>query len=210
MSILAELNNAILNGQMDEAKKLTEKALESGMKVDDIISKGMIPAMDEVGDKFQKGEAFIPEMLIAARAMQAALTVVKPRMQAEGVALGPKVLLGSVKGDLHDIGKNLVGMMMEGAGFEVIDLGVDVPAEKFVAAVKEHKPKILGLSALLTTTLPEMKNVIEKLKAEGCREEVKVMVGGAPVNRDFAERIGADGYASDASGAVAKARELLA
>lgn len=209
MELLAQLNEAIGSGHVDKVTELTEKAIEDGIKLEDIIYLGMIPAMDKVGDKFHKGLAYIPEMLLAARAMQSGLAIVKPKLLASGVKSETKAVIGSVKGDLHDIGKNLVIMMMEGAGFEVIDLGVDVAPEKFVAAVKDNKPQIVGMSALLSTTLSEMKAVIELLKEEGYREQVKVLIGGAPVSQDFADKIGADGYGEDASTAVKIVRELL-
>jgi 5-methyltetrahydrofolate--homocysteine methyltransferase len=165
--------------------------------------------MDIVGDKFRREEFFIPEVLISAKAMQSGMNILRPKLIEAGAKLAGKIVLGTVKGDLHDIGKNLVGMLMEGAGFEVIDLGIDVPSEKFVEAVKSQKSNILGLSALLTTTMPKMKEVMESLVEAGIRNSVKVMIGGAPVTERFAKDVGADGYAPDAASAVEKARELI-
>ena len=169
----------------------------------------MIKAMEEVGQRFQRGEAFVPNLLMAARAMKGSLDILKPLMKGDASTTLGKVVIGTVKGDLHDIGKNLVASMLEGCGFEVINLGVDVPSDKFIAAIKENNADILCLSALLTTTMNYMKDVIEALKADGLRDQVKVMVGGAPVTAMFAEQVGADGYSEDASEAVALARRLV-
>jgi 5-methyltetrahydrofolate--homocysteine methyltransferase len=169
----------------------------------------MIPAMDEVGRLFEAQEFYVPELLLAGRAMKAALEPLRPLLAASGAQPTGRVVLGTVKGDLHDIGKNLVGSMLEGAGFDVFDLGIDVPAEKFVEAVKTRTPNIVALSALLTVTMPEMKKTIEALSKAGMREQVKVLIGGAPVTRDYAESIGADGYGDNASSAVTVARSLL-
>ena len=165
--------------------------------------------MDVVGEKFRRDEFFMPEVLISAKAMQAGMDILRPKLIETGTKLAGKIVLGTVKGDLHDIGKHLVGMLMEGAGFQVIDLGIDVPSEKLVEAVKSNRPNILGLSALLTTTMPRMKEIIESLVEAGVRDKVKVMVGGAPLTEKFAKDIGADGYAPDAASAVEKARELI-
>ena len=169
----------------------------------------MIKAMGEVGQRFQDGKAFVPQLLMAGRAMKGALELLKPLLQGSASTTIGKVVIGTVKGDLHDIGKNLVASMLEGCGFEVINIGIDIPAETFVAAVKEHKADILCMSALLTTTMTYMKEVIDALEAAGIRNDVKVMVGGAPVNKQFAEEIGADGYSDNANSAVAVAKELL-
>lgn len=210
MPILENIKEATIRGDRDNAVELSKKAIAEGFKVDDIIQKGLIAAMGVVGDRFKKGEIFVPEMLIAARAMQAGLGIVKPYLTGdEKVTELATVVLGTVKGDLHDIGKNLVGMMLEGAGCVVVDLGNNVPPEKFVNAVREHKPHFLGLSSLLTTTMPGMRIVLEKLEEAGLRQQVKVLVGGAPVTQKFADEIGADGYASNASVAVDKIKELL-
>jgi 5-methyltetrahydrofolate--homocysteine methyltransferase len=176
----------------------------------DILNQGMIAAMGEVGRLFEEGEYFVPEMLIAARAMQKGLEILKPHLTEADVQSPGKVAIGTVKGDLHDIGKNLVAMMLEGAAFEVIDLGTDVSPERFIQAVRDRGAQIIAMSALLTTTMPNMKNTIEALKEAGLRDKVKVMIGGAPVTQNYADQIGADGFAEDASRAVAKARSLLA
>jgi 5-methyltetrahydrofolate--homocysteine methyltransferase len=187
-----------------------QKALDAGIGPAEILNQGMIAAMGEVGRLFEEGEYFVPEMLIAARAMQKGLEVLKPFLTDADVQSPGKVAIGTVKGDLHDIGKNLVAMMLEGAAFEVIDLGTDVSPERFIQAVRENGAQIIAMSALLTTTMPNMKNTIEALKEAGLRDKVKVMIGGAPVTQTYADQIGADGFAEDASRAVAKARSLLA
>jgi len=179
-----------------------QQAMDTGLSADDILKKGLVPAMAEVGRLFEDGEYFVPEMLIAARAMQGGLDLLKPLLISEQVEPVGKVVIGTVKGDLHDIGKNLVSIMMEGAGFEIVDLGTDVPLEKFVNEVKEKKANILAMSALLTTTMTTMPAVIQALQEAGIRDSVKVMVGGAPVTQEFANQIGADGYAPDASQAA--------
>jgi 5-methyltetrahydrofolate--homocysteine methyltransferase len=207
--ILAELHQAIIDGAREVAVTKVQAALDAGLDAATILNEGMVSAMAEVGHLFEIGEYFVPEMLVSARAMQAGLNVLRPALvQAEVKAAG-KVVIGTVKGDLHDIGKNLVAMMLEGASFEIIDLGTDVAPEKFVAAVQTHKPQLLGLSALLTTTMPYMATTIEALKAAGLREQVKIMVGGAPVTESYAREIGADGTAADASQAVKLARSLM-
>jgi 5-methyltetrahydrofolate--homocysteine methyltransferase len=200
----------ILNGEREEACASIQAAVDAGQAPVEILEGGMIAAMAEVGRLFEKGEYFVPEMLIAARAMQAGLVLLKPHLiEANHHSIG-RVVLGTVKGDLHDIGKNLVGLMLEGAGFEIQDLGVDVPAEKIVAAVAAGGVDIVGLSALLTTTMPNIKMILDALQAAGCRQQVKVMIGGAPVTEDYARSIGADGYAPDASRAVTLAKSLIA
>jgi len=199
------LYEAILNGKLEQAVDVTNQAIADGVEPQAIINGYMIKAMEEVGQRFQRGEAFVPNLLMAARAMKGSLDILK---RDASTTLG-KVVIGTVKGDLHDIGKNLVASMLEGCGFEVINLGVDVPSDKFIAAIKENNADILCLSALLTTTMNYMKDVIEALKADGLRDQVKVMVGGAPVTAMFAEQVGADGYSEDASEAVALARRLV-
>jgi 5-methyltetrahydrofolate--homocysteine methyltransferase len=200
---------AVLNGDAGKAKAEVAAALETGTRAEDILYKACIPAMEEVGRLFEEGEKFVPEMLISARAMQTAMGLLKPHLlQADIKTLG-KVVVGTVAGDLHDIGKNLVAMMLEGSGFEVIDLGTDVAPQKFVDAVRAHAPQVIGMSALLTTTMPSMGATIEALKEAGLREGVKVMIGGAPITQDFADKIGADGFAPDASSASRKAKELV-
>ena len=203
------LYEAILNGKLEQAVDVTNQAIADGVEPQAIINGYMIKAMEEVGQRFQRGEAFVPNLLMAARAMKGSLDILKPLMKGDASNTLGKVVIGTVKGDLHDIGKNLVASMLEGCGFEVINLGVDVPSDKFIAAIKENNADILCLSALLTTTMNYMKDVIEALKADGLRDQVKVMVGGAPVTAMFAEQVGADGYSEDASEAVALARRLV-
>ncbi|MCX5918564.1 MAG: corrinoid protein [Deltaproteobacteria bacterium] len=200
---------ALSKGSMDEVKDLTQKALKAGDSADKILKEGLIKAMDRIGVLFKNNEIYIPEVLIAARAMHAGLAVLKPILAKSNAPAAAKIVIGTVKGDLHDIGKNLVGMMLEGAGFEVVDMGIDVPAEKFVQAAKENGAKVIGMSALLTTTMMQMKATVEVLQAAGLKGRVKVMVGGAPVTEEFAKQIGADGYAPDAASAVNKLKEIL-
>jgi 5-methyltetrahydrofolate--homocysteine methyltransferase len=197
-------------GKMDEAKRLTQEALDQGESVENILKGGLIQAMERIGVKFKNGEIYIPEVLIAARAMHSAMAVLKPILAKSPGVLTGKVIIGTVKGDLHDIGKNLVSMMMEGGGYEVIDLGTDVSAEKFVEAIKAHRPNVVGMSALLTTTMREMKNTLQAIDAAGLRNQVKAIIGGAPVTERFAKEIGADGYAPDAASAVELAKSLSA
>ncbi len=196
-------------GKMEETKKLTQEALDAGDPVETILKSGLIAAMERIGARFRNGEVYIPEVLIAARAMHAGMAVLKPILSKSNGIMSGKVLMGTVKGDLHDIGKNLVIMMLEGGGFEVVDLGIDVPADKFIEAVKTHQPQALGLSALLTTTIMEMKNVIQAFENAGLRKKVKIVVGGAPVTEKFAKEIGADGYAPDAASAVEVVKSLV-
>jgi 5-methyltetrahydrofolate--homocysteine methyltransferase len=206
---LESLKKAIEEGQHKDATRHVQAALDAGADPGRILRDVMIPAMDEVGRRYECGDYFLPEMLISARAMKAALAILRPRLVATDVKPAGTVVAGTVRGDLHDIGKNLVCMMLEGAGFEVRDLGVDVPPEKFAEAVRQGGVDLLALSALLTTTLSNMKVTIEGLRAEGLRGNVGIMVGGAPVNEDLAREIGADGFAEDAAGAVAVARRLV-
>jgi 5-methyltetrahydrofolate--homocysteine methyltransferase len=206
---LQKIYGSVLNGEMDETAGHVEAALNADLEPGVILNDGMISAMKEVGRLFEEGEYFVPEMLISARAMQAGLAILKPHLVQAKVASAGKVVVGTVKGDLHDIGKNLVAMMLEGSAFEIVDLGVDVSPDKFVEAVKAHQPQIIGLSALLTTTMPNMKVTIEALKAAGLRDQVKVMIGGAPVTETYAHDIGADGYAADASRAATLAKTLV-
>jgi 5-methyltetrahydrofolate--homocysteine methyltransferase len=184
-------------------------AVDAGIAPEVILQQGLIPAMTEVGRLFEIGEYFVPEMLIAARAMQAGLAILKPRLVAANIAAAGKVVIGTVQGDLHDIGKNLVAMMMEGAGFEIVDLGTDVSPEKFVAAARDHNANLMALSALLTTTMPKMEATIKAVQEAGLRDQVKVMIGGAPVTQGYADKIGADGYAADASRAASLAKTLV-
>lgn len=206
---LRELYESVLEGNQGNVKRGVEIALAKGLNPTEILNEGMITAMAEVGRLFEEGEIFVPEMLVAARAMQAGLFLLKPYLKAADVKSAGKVAIGTVKGDLHDIGKNLVAMMLEGAGFEIIDLGADVSPEKFVEAVRRHGAQIVAMSALLTTTMPSIKTTIEALHDAGLRGQVKIMIGGAPVTQDYANQIGADGFSTDASRAVATAKELL-
>ena len=206
---LETIYKAVMEGNADQAAKETEAALAAGLPPSDILNKGCIAAMGEVGRLFEEGEMFVPEMLIAARAMQAAMNILKPYLAEDEVVSAGKIVLGTVSGDLHDIGKNLVGMMMEGAGFEIIDLGNDVSPDAFVKAVRENEADLVGMSALLTTTMPSMKATIEALTEAGLRDKVKVMIGGAPITQNYADEIGADGFAPDASSATRKAKALM-
>jgi 5-methyltetrahydrofolate--homocysteine methyltransferase len=210
MSTLDDLRQNVIDGNAAGVPGLVKQALDESRPPEQILNEGLISGMAEVGRLFEEGEFFVPEMLIAARAMKAGLHLLRPHLAAANVKAVGKVIIGTVQGDLHDIGKNLVGMMLEGAGFEVIDLGTDVPPDKFVAAVKEHQPKLVGMSALLTTTMVNMKTTVEALQEAGVRGTVKVMVGGAPVTDAFAQQIGADAYAPDAASAVDVARSLVA
>jgi len=207
-ALIQKMQENVINGQRAEVETLVRQAMEANIPPDEILNSGLIAAMKEVGARFEAGDFYVPEMLIAARAMQAGLAILKPHLVQSGVEAVGKVVIGTVKGDLHDIGKNLVAMMLEGAGFEIIDLGTDAAPDKFVSAVKESNAKVVGMSALLTTTMSNMKLIIAGLKEAGLRDSVKVMVGGAPVTETFAKEIGADGYAPDASRAVALAQRL--
>jgi 5-methyltetrahydrofolate--homocysteine methyltransferase len=198
---------ALCEGSMDKVKELTQKALNEGEAAEKVLKGGLIPAMDRIGVRFRNNEIFIPEVLIAARAMHAGMGVLKPILAKSTTSTMTKVIIGTVKGDLHDIGKNLVGMMLEGAGFEVVDLGIDVPPEKFIQSAKESGAQIIGMSALLTTTMMQMQTTIQKIKAEGLK--VKTVIGGAPLTAEFAKQIGADGYAPDAASAVSMIKEVL-
>jgi len=205
---LQKIASSLYDGQAQEVAALVQQALDQDMAPQEVLSGGLIAGMDEVGKDFKAGELFVPEVLIAARAMRAGMGVLRPLLAEGNVPSTGKYVLGTVKGDLHDIGKNLVKMMLEGAGFEVIDLGTDVVPEGFVSAVLEHQPKLVGMSALLTTTMVQMKATIEALEEAGLRDSVKIMVGGAPVTAAFAKDIGADAYAPDAATAVDVARDL--
>lgn len=207
---LNQLHEAVLNGDAKAAKSITEQALAEGHDPLALVQGQMMTAMAEVGRRFECNEYFVPELLLSARAMKAALDLLRPLLAAKGAEPVGRVALGTVKGDLHDIGKNLVGSMLEGGGYEVIDLGVNVSPEQFVATVRDKNVHIVAMSALLTTTMPSMKTTVDALKAAGLRERVKVLVGGAPITRQFADEIGADGYSESAAGAVAIAREVMA
>jgi corrinoid protein of di/trimethylamine methyltransferase len=206
---LKQLHNAVLNGDAKTAKSVTEQALAAGHDPLKLVQEYMMPAMDEVGRRFECNEYFVPELLLSARAMKAALELLRPLLAAGGAQPVGRVAIGTVKGDLHDIGKNLVGAMLEGGGFEVIDLGVNVTPEQFVAAVKEKNANIVAMSALLTTTMPAMRTTVEALQQAGVRQQVKVLVGGAPITSNFAREIGADGYSESAAGAVSAARKAI-
>ena len=207
--MLQELANAIITGNAPKAEEITLAALQSGTLPIEILNQGLVAGMNVVGVKFKNNEYYVPEVLIAARAMKAGMKHLRPKLVETGVQPTGRLVIGTVKGDLHDIGKNLVAMMMEGAGFEVIDLGTDVSPEKFVQAVQEQKAHVVGMSALLTTTMVNMKGVVEALKQSGLRQSVKVVVGGAPLSQNFAAEIGADGYAPDAANAVDLVKQLL-
>jgi len=208
--ILEQIASNLYKGEDRAVAALVQQALDQGMPLAEILNGGLIAGMDEVGRDFKAGELFVPEVLIAARAMHAGMNVLRPLLAESDVPSAGKYVIGTVQGDLHDIGKNLVKMMLEGAGFETIDLGTDVKPDGFVAAVREHQPQLLGMSALLTTTMPGMKATIEALQEAGLRDTVKIMIGGAPVTATFAEQIGADAYAPDAATAVDVARGLVA
>ena len=206
LNLIAE---RLMAGKFAEVKDLTQTAVDEGAPIKEILEQGMISGMNAIGKKFKANEVFVPEVLIAARAMHAGMEVLEPLLAEAGIEPIGKIAVGTVKGDLHDIGKNLVIMMLKGAGFEVIDLGTDVPADKFIKAAKEQNVQAVAMSALLTTTMPAMKESINALSDAGARESVKVLVGGAPVTPNYAAEIGADGYAPDAASAVDKAKELL-
>ena len=206
---LSGLRDAIINGDDKLTLEITQQALKEDVNPVELINKWMIPAMDEVGRRFETQEIFFPEMLIAARAMKRALEPLRPLLSASGVRPTARVVIGTVQGDLHDIGKNMVGHMLEGAGFEVHDIGIDVPAEKFIEAVKTHDAQILAISALLTTTMPEMKKILELADQSGLRDTIKIIVGGAPITQAFADEIGADGFGENAGSAVTVARALV-
>ena len=210
MSDLQAITETLITGDGDKLQELVKEALAAGTPANQILQKGLIVGMDIVGEKMESGDMFIPEVLMAAQAMSISVEILKPLLAEGESASAGKVIIGTVKGDLHDIGKNLVVMMMESAGFEVIDLGVDVDPAKFVEAIRENKPSIVGLSALLTTTMPMMKKSIESIEESGLRDSLKIIVGGAPVNQAFADEVGADGYAPDAGSASKMAKAMHA
>ena len=209
MSMLDDLRQNVIDGNAPGAQSLVSQALAAGLPPEQILTDGLISAMSEVGRLFEAGEYYVPEMLVAARAMKGGLALLRPGLLAANVKAVGKIVIGTVQGDLHDIGKNLVAMMMEGAGFEVVDLGVDASPSKFVDAVRQHQPDLLGLSALLTTTMPKMKDTIQALTEAGLRGSVKVMIGGAPITERYAREIGADVYAPDASSAATRAKAAV-
>jgi 5-methyltetrahydrofolate--homocysteine methyltransferase len=207
--ILAQISTAVIEGKLEGMEQLTQQALDGGLDAQQILNDGLMKGMDHVGVEFKAGNMFVPEVLRSARAMQSSMNILRPILAESGVEMVGRILLGTVKGDLHDIGKNLVAMMCEGAGFDVKDLGKDVEPEAFVEEVKAFEPDVLGMSALLTTTMRSMEQTIKALEEAGIRDKVKVMIGGAPVTQDFADKIGADGYASNAAGASDLAKKLI-
>jgi len=209
VDLIQTIYQEVVEGNREGAKNAVQAAIDANIAPDIILRDGMIAAMGEVGRLFEQGEYFVPEMLVSAKSMQQGLNLLRPLLVAQGIEPIGKVIMGTVKGDLHDIGKNLVSMMLEGAGFEVIDLGTDTPPDRFIEAIQRSQANIIGMSAMLTTTMPNMRHVITALETAGLRQSVKVMVGGAPVSENFCNQIGADGYAPDASRAVELAKSLL-
>ena len=208
-NLVQEIYSAVLNGNASETKEKVQMALENGSPAEELLNKGLIAAMKEVGQLFEDGEYFVPEMLISARAMKSGMTILRPILVSQDIKPLGKVVIGTVKGDLHDIGKNLVSMMLEGSGFEIIDLGTDVTPEKFLEAINTHKPDIVGMSALLTTTMTNIEKTLRFLEENGARKNLKVIIGGAPISQKYADEIGADGYAPDASQAAIVAKRLM-
>ncbi|OGS24562.1 MAG: methyltransferase [Elusimicrobia bacterium RIFOXYB2_FULL_48_7] len=209
MADLKGIAECLIKGQAPKVKEMVQAAVNEGVPAQQILSEGLIAGMNVVGTKFKANEFYIPEVLIAARAMHAGMAILKPLLAKAGSKAATVFAIGTVKGDLHDIGKNLVAMMMEGAGYDVVDVGIDAPPEKFIEIIKEKKPAVLGLSALLTTTMPAMKSTIDAIKAAGLKDSVKVIIGGAPITQSYADEIGADGYAADAASAVDIAKKLI-
>lgn len=210
MGVLEDLKRSVIEMKVEKVTELTQKALDEGLGAEEILNKALVPAMDVVGEQYERGERYVPEMLLSAHAMKGAMEKLRPLLAKSGVEPKGRVVIGTVEGDLHDIGQNLVSMMLEGAGFEVYNLGAEVPAERFVEGAKEREADLVGMSALLTTTMIHMPEVIEALKGNGLRDRVKVMIGGAPVTQEYADEIGADGYAPDAAAAVKLAERLMA
>ena len=208
MSIVSEISSFLQQGRMAKVKELVQQALNEGVSAKTILEEGLLEGMGVVGEKFKNNEFYVPEVLIAARAMKAGMEILSPKLKDAGVKPVATVVIGTVKGDLHDIGKNLVAMMLQGGGFEVVDLGTDVPPEKFVSAAQEKGAQVVAMSALLTTTMPQMANVVKAMKEAGLGGKVKAMIGGAPVTQNYADEIGADGYAPDAASAVETAQKL--
>jgi 5-methyltetrahydrofolate--homocysteine methyltransferase len=207
--LLEKMAESLIAGKVDEVTDLTQKALDANLSSKDILEKGLLAGMDVVGKRFKANDMFIPEVLRCAKCMHGAMEILRPLLAETGVETAGTFVIGTVKGDLHDIGKNLVGMMFEGAGFQVVDLGIDLEPSAFVEAIKQHKASLFGMSALLTTTMPKMAETINAIKEAGIRDQVKIMIGGAPVTAEFAKEIGADAYASNAASAVDKGKELL-
>jgi len=208
MTTLELLSQAVIAGKSKDAKALTQRAIDEGVGPGEVVNQALVPAMAEVGEKFKNNQIFVPEMLVSARAMKEAMALLEPRLVAAGITPKYTAIIGTVQGDLHDIGKNLVAIMWKGANFKVIDLGTNVPAAKFIAAIKENRPNLVGLSGLLTTTMPAMADTIKEIRKSDC-PPVKIMVGGAPVSQQFADEIGADAYASDAGTAAERALALV-
>lgn len=209
INLLGEIKEALMKGDREKVSRLTREALDQGIEIKDILNGGLIAGMEIIGERFKKSEIFIPEVLISAKAMHAGMAIIEPHFLKHGIKPAGKVVIGTVKGDLHDIGKNIVSMMLKGACFEVHDIGIDASPEKFIEAAKKSSANIVAMSSLLTTSMPAMRDTVKELERTGLREKVKVMVGGAPVTQDFADSIGADAFARDAALAVDKARELL-
>ncbi len=209
MPILEDLSTNLINGKLEEVKKITQQAIKEKIAPKEILNEGMLKGMSEVGRRFKNNEFYVPEVLIAARAMKGGMEVLRPLLTETGVKPMAKIVIGTIKGDLHDIGKNLVGMMLEGGGFEVIDLGVDVSPEKYLDAIQKNDAQMIGMSALLTTTMLNMKETIKTLESAGLKNKIKIIIGGAPVTESYAREIGADGYAPDAASAVDLVKSLL-
>ena len=207
--LLGKMAESLIAGKVDEVKDLTQQAIDAGLLPKDILEKGLLAGMEVVGKRFKANDMFIPEVLRCAKCMHGAMEILRPLLAETGVETAGTFVIGTVKGDLHDIGKNLVGMMFEGAGFQVVDLGIDLTPAAFVEAIKKHKASLFGMSALLTTTMPKMSETINAINEAGIRDQVKIMIGGAPVTAEFAKEIGADAYASNAASAVDKGKELL-
>ena len=207
--IFERLSTAVLEGDADKSHKLVERGLKQGLSPKELLDNGLIVGMDEVGARFKRGDMFVPEVLMSADAMASGMEILRPLLVESGAKMLGKIVMGTVKGDLHDIGKNLVSMMCEGAGFEIINIGFNAEPEKFIAAIKEHQPQIIGMSAMLTTTMRAMGQTIKALEEAGLRDQVKVMVGGAPVDKEFADAIGADGYGSNAPSGADIAKQLV-
>ena len=208
-AILQQIADDLYDGKNTEVADLTQQALDTGLTAAEVLNGGLVAGMDRVGVDFKNGDLFVPEVLIAARAMHAGMDILRPLLAESDVPSAGKVVLGTVEGDLHDIGKNLVAMMLEGGGFNVVDLGIDIAPEKFVEAVKAEQPDLVGMSTLLTTTMPSIEKTLDALKTAGVRGSIKVMIGGAPVTQEYADKVGADGYAADAASAVDVARALM-
>lgn len=210
MANLQELVSSVISGDVDKVKSATQQLLDAGEDPMKIIDEGLVKGINVVGERFKEGEMYVPEMMMSAQAMKAGVELAKEKVSGAEISTAGKVVIGTVAGDLHDIGKNLVAMMLESSGFDVVDLGVDVGTDGFIAAVKEHNPQIVGMSALLTTTMPAMKEVIAALQEGGLRNDVKVVIGGAPVTKEFANEIGADGFGADAALTIDLCKELVA